>query len=188
MMFSLFCLSPTADCQFSLSAGAPSPAPSLAGQLGNVAILDAAHQIANHLVKQRLDTHFFAGSCIRNHADICPKGWALSDSRASCYSEGTYEGPCAGEELQLSAQSTPEAKSEIAARCRVEWPCKACLLDFSACPFDWSTLASSNGKLICKSVGSYDGYCDRKVDFTGVSDREKAIWSTRCGVLWRCKT
>jgi len=150
--------------------------------------MEALTQTTSDLLGQRLDTHFFAGSCLRNLTSKCPEGWEYNEGSDSCDMTGSYTGSCSESGLMLTKASTAQAKLQVSAKCRVEWPCQTCRLDFAMCPIGWGLDRRAPGKLVCKSISNYQGYCDRKVDFTGVADRDKAKWATRCGVQWNCKT
>ena len=156
--------------------------------LQSSALRSQLRNLTTQLVQYRLDKHFFGGSCIRNHTTTCPKGWNENEGGVGCLPPADYAGPCLDANVEFSNFATPETKMEISRRCRVEWPCKACVLDFETCPLSWKADPNASGRMVCKTAGHYDGYCDHRVDFTNTTSRDKAAWAVRCQALWRCKT
>ena len=131
------------------------------------------------IVNLRMRTHFYAGACIRNYSTLCPVGW-VELRGAKCGPPGDYQGSC--RQFPVTPISSVEAKMQAAIKCGVEWPCQTCRLNFKKCPVGWHAV---NG-LVCKAPRTYDGMCDKVIDFADTSDETRARWAARCDAKWPC--
>jgi len=109
----------------------------------------------------------------------CPRDW--HSRGVLCYAGPTYAGPCAPE-MDLFRLSIEE-KLAFAQYCQVIFPCQEdCMQDFrSDCPSMWQQLDAG-----CSAPVEYAGGCNRFVDTSEMSDKDKFLFGVNCGARWAC--
>lgn len=133
----------------------------------------------------KVDRQVFANlhtSCEPNFA-MCPNDWQLQN--ASCVSDASYVGECA-RKLDIITL-TVEEKIAVGRVCGLRWPCRdeTCEEDFSGpCPERWIEIESG----VCEAPKQFLGGCSRILNTTGMSDKDKLVYSTHCRVGWPCRT
>ena len=160
-------------------------------------------QVVKTLVTARLNPYFTTGMCMRNYTQACPVGWTetrLEDGTVSCLSPKAEGEDSGGEEqavvekpksakcseYNVTSSLTPPAKEKFALKCKVEWPCAACLRNFDDCPNLFKRQDPEVAGL-CVPMAAYSGPCNDRIDFRFAPDtREKARWAARCFTSWPC--
>lgn len=137
-------------------------------------------QVVSTLIDARLNTFVYTGMCRRNYTDACPKGWTQSEGKCTVETIDPENPNPACESLTTDLSQT--AKEEFAIKCKVQWPCAACMRDFSTCPVDFDLLDG-----ICVPKNTYIGPCPEAIDFRKTEDPvTKARWAARCYTSWPC--
>ncbi|GAB66135.1 hypothetical protein PCYB_082960 [Plasmodium cynomolgi strain B] len=100
--------------------------------------------------------------------------------------EESYIGTCAKE---IKNDLNVDEKMQMEKKCSLFWKCDYnCVQDFEnyVCPIDW-VMEREEQDGYCRSPDSYTGKCIRKIKFTTMSSKEKAIYSNLCDMRWPCK-
>jgi CPW-WPC domain-containing protein len=113
------------------------------------------------------------GGCARDYSATCPLGW--SSESGSCVPPAGYSGNCG----TGAAGSSTQQKEQFAAQCAASWACADAGVNFGSCPAGWT---ASNGT--CNAPASYTGICSGNMDFSAMSDAQKANWAAFCGAHW----
>ena len=142
---------------------------------------DLVQRVISTLVTARLDTFYFNGMCFRNYTQNCPVGWSDCTNPSQ---DDSLPSTCASFPSQ---GATNTMKAEFALRCKADWPCGACIRDFSDCPSDFKQVQEGT-KGFCKpKFPEYRGPCSEQIDFRRTTDtKEKARWAARCETTWPC--
>lgn len=126
--------------------------------------------------------------CDRDYTSPCPFGWLQLPKKdgIECRAPPMYA-DC--NKIQQFSDMTPVEKQEWAQTCSQKFPCRdrsKCAPAWSMpCPADWYAF---NGGQSCLAPGTYAGKCSSVLHgLLELSNSEKELLATTCGVAWPCE-
>ena len=100
-----------------------------------------------------------------------------------------YQGRCKDRPIKF-VRLTKRAKQHWSILCGFQWPCRECERDFTdPCPMGWNLdLSDSAVRTVCVAPPlGYEGPCESRANFAGLTHAAKREWSEECSVYWPCK-
>lgn len=134
---------------------------------------NAMKSAAFTLVRNQLIKALHAGGCARDYSAACPLGW--SSENGACVPSADYTGPCGSG----SAGTSAAQKESFAIQCAASWACADGAVSFAGCPAGWTSQGSA-----CTAPSSYNGISSTTMNFSGMSNEQKAKWAVFAGAHW----